>query len=821
MRIFLIVCYFRIFPHSTTRMITHYLKLAWRNLRSQKLISTINILSLALGVAACLAILLFIRDEESFDTFHPEVDQLYRLAEIQSFPGTNTQQVALSMPGMGPNLHADYPEIESYTRYFNHGRQLVRHEDQYQVLENTVAVDSTFLELFHYPLRYGDPSSALDDAQGVIVKPSTAQALFGREDVVGETLELMGEPYRITGVLEGVPENTHLQFDLLFSLVSYTSEDAGFNQQFGSNYLVTYLRMNPGTDIRALEAKMPDFLLRYMPPDEGETGNVNDYYKLFFQSLPDVHLASMQVEHDYQNYRKFDRSYLQIFRMVGIFILLIAAFNFMNLMMARAAHRWKEVGVRNTVGARRGQLFQQFLTESLLFGLLAFALGLVLLQLFLPLLSQAIDRPLSTAYFIEHPLFLFFALGVTVILGLLAGIYPSFVLASQDTANILQGGQVRPGRSSFRSGLIVLQFGLAVAMIVSTLVVMRQLYFMQQTDIGFDREHVLLVDMNQRANEAFPQIKERFRQEASVLGVTASGQRLGNNFHQWGFKIRTDTVKGLTPSNVNVDYDYLDVYGIEVLAGRGFSADRPQDNGRAFVINRSLAEELGLEDPIGVQAGHSWYEDDSLGTIIGVVEDFHYNSLHYAINTLAMVVHPEWGYEEMSVKISGENIPATINRLEKIWTEMVPDWPFQYAFLDDHFKTLYRTDQQMKAVVSIMAALAILIACMGLFGLAAITTQRRIKEIGVRKILGASTLQILITISGKFVRLILLAFLLFSPVAWYFLQVWLEGFAYRIDLNIWMFLIGGAMALLIALMTLSFHALRSARANPVEALRYE
>ncbi len=812
---------FRKARKSTLYMITHYFKLAWRNMLAQKLFAGINILSLALGIAACLAIFLFIRDEESFDGFHAGKENIYRLNEIQSFPGTNTQHVALSMPGMGPNLNKDYPEIEAYARYHNHGRQLVTNGDAEQMVQPAVGVDSTFLEMFNFPLLFGDPATALDQPNGVVIRRSTARALFQKEDVLGRSIELMGEPYQVTGVFDDLPENSHLQFDLLFSLTSYTSEDPGYNQRFGSNYLVTYLQMRPGTDIAALEAKMPEFLLRYMPPEEGQTGDVNDLYKVYFQSLPEVHLASTHVEHDYQNYRKFNGQYLTVFRWVGLFILLIAAVNFMNLMTARASHRWKEVGVRKTIGARRRQLFQQFLSESLLLGLIAFGFALVLDSVLLPLLNPLIDRELSLQYFLAEPGFLFVAFGLTLSMSLLAGIYPSLYLSSYRAVDILKGGDVKTQRSIFRSSLVVLQFGLAIALIVASLIVLNQLSYMQNKDIGFNKDHILLVNMNRTANRVFPQLKEELNREANVLGVTAAGQRLGNNFHQWGFKVRTDSVRAITPSNVHVDYDYLDVYGIELLEGRGFSKERPKDNGRSFVINESLARELGLEDPVGTLAGHEFYDNDSLGTIIGVTRDFHFNSLHYAINTLAMVVHEDWGFEELSVKISGDDIPAGIASVERIWNKMVPDWPFQYSFLDEHFETLYRSDKQMQSVVAIMACLAILIACMGLFGLAAITTERKIKEIGIRKILGASPGQILVQISGSFARLVLIAFLCFSPLTWWLMRRWLEQFAYRIDISIWVFLLGGGTALLIAMLTISYHALRSARANPVESLRYE
>jgi putative ABC transport system permease protein len=802
-------------------MFRNYLKVALRNSWKNKLVTFINLFSLAFGIAACLVIYLFIDDERSFDEFHHKKENIYRLNEVQSFPGTNTQHVALSMPGMGPNIHKDYPEVRQYTRFWGRGRRLYEKGDRRYLVEKTAAVDSTFFDLFDFELISGNTATALDEPNSLILTESIAQRFFGEEDPVGQSLELQGDPFQITGLMKDVPETSHLQFDALISITTFTRQDPGLNQQFGSNFMVTYLEMEPGTDMQAFESKMPDFLLRYMPPNEESADDVNDFYKIYYQPLEEVHLASMDVEHDYHNYRKFNGSYLQVFTLVGLFILLIACFNFMNLIIARASHRWKEVGVRKAVGALKTQLFAQFLVESVVLGVSAFFLAFLLNLAFIPLLNLLIERQLSLLYFLDHPLLLVLAFLLSLLLGLLAGLYPSFYLASHKTIKVLKGGDIKARNSVFTSGLVVLQFGLAIGMIVSTLIVVQQLWYMQNKDIGFNKDHIMLVGMNEEANQVFGTLKEEILKSSYVEGVTASGQRIGNNFHQWGFKLRTDSIVGLTPSNVNVDYDYFEVYEIDIKAGRGFSREYAQDNGYSFVINESFAEELGIENPIGVAAGHSWYPDDSLGSIIGVVEDFNFNSLHYDINTLALVVHPDWGYDELSVRISGENVPAAIRDVERTWNELVPSWPFQYSFLDEHFQELYRSDQQMESVVSIMTILAILIACMGLFGLAAITTERKIKEIGIRKILGASMGNIMSNLSRNFAMLIIIAFVIFTPLTYLMMGRWLENFAYRVEIQWWVFLLGGALAFGIALLTISYHIIRSARANPVEALRYE
>ena len=625
------------------------------------------------------------------------------------------------------------------------------------------------------------------------------------------------QTFKITGVLDNVTENSHLQFDVLLSMATVTSQNPEFNDRWGSNFLNTYLLLEPNVDIVNLESKFDDFLIRHM---DDET--ITDRYKLFLQPLKEVHLVSMDIEHDYNNYRKFNGKYLDVFTLVGIFILIIASVNFMNLTTARASHRWKEIGVRKSVGAQKTQLFFQFILESVLLSLCALAVGVLLNILFIPLLNVLVDRQLTLLTLVHNPLFSIIVVGISLSLGLIAGLYPSLYMAAFKTVNILKGAQKVTNKSFFKSSLIIVQFGLAVAMIVSTLIVVKQLNFMKSKDIGFDTEQMLLIEMNNEANDKFDVLKQELKSSSHVLGVTASGQRIGNNFHQWGFKAKTDTgIYVMTPSNVHVDYDYLDVYGIKLKDGRGFSKEYGTDNGLAFVINEALAEELALDKPVGTSVGHSWYPDDSLGSIIGVTENFNFNSLHHKVNTLALVVHPDWGYNEMSVKIQGNNAQKAIEEIRSIWKSQVTDWPFEYTFLDEHFSDLYKSDQQMSSVVTIMAVLAILIACMGLFGLAAITTERKIKEVGIRKVLGASIGHITYVLSKDFLTLVVTAFVLASPITYFLLEKWLENFAFRVSIGFTLFIFGGLAALVIALATMSYHIVKSALGNPVKALRYE
>ncbi|MBV6647053.1 MAG: ABC transporter permease [Cyclobacteriaceae bacterium] len=796
-------------------MLINYLKYSLRNIQKHKGFSAINALSLSIGIAACLVIFLFIQDEVSFDSMHSK--NVYRLCEVQSFPGTNTQKVALTMAGMGPTMTELFPEVSDFTRFWNYGNQLIKAGDKNLVVEKVVAVDTSFFNVFDFPLRYGDPIGVINQPFDAVLSVETALKLFGREDVVGEVFRSGDEQFMVRGVMEDVPGNSHLQFDMVIAISSYTRDNENFDRQFGSNYLNTYLVLNENVDLAQMATKFPDFLL-----ENSGREDITERYKLFVQPLDEVHLRSTDIEHDYNNHRKFNGEYIRIFVLVGIFILLIASVNFMNLTTARASGRAKDVGVRKSVGAVRAQVFSQFLVESAFLAFMAFILAVLLTVIALPFLNDLIDRQLSLISFLVDPWLPLVIVGMVLLLGLLAGLYPSVYLSSFRPVVVLKGLKVYEKKSIFRSSLVVLQFSLALGMIVGTLVVVRQLMYMKNKDIGFSKDHILLVNLNEQASEHYEQIKDELLKKSTVVGVTASGQRLGNNFHQWGFKVRKDTgIVNVTPSNVFVDYNYLDIYEIKLLQGRTFSRDYATDDGLAYIINESFAKELGLDDPIGQTAGHGWYPDDSLGSIIGVVEDFNFNSLHYKVNTLSMVVHSSWGYSEMSVKLNGQNIQQGIKDVEEVYNQFVTDYPIKYEFLDDHFQQLYRSDAQMASVVTIMAILSISVGFMGLFGLASITIQRRVKEVGIRKVMGATVPDLMSLLTKNFVVLVLMSFVLAVPITYILLSQWLENFAYRITISPFTFVLGGAMSLLVALVTVSFHVIKAAYSNPIESLKYE
>jgi len=801
---------------NTASMFKNYFKAAWRNMLKHKSFSTINVMSLAIGIAACMVIYLFIQDEKSFDAFHSKRDNLYRLCEIQRFPGTNTQNVALTMPGMGPTLQKEFPEVKSYTRFWTFAEQLVEVGEKKVMTEKMVGVDSTFFQLFDFPVLQGEKSQMITDKSHAVITASLAMKIYGKLEVIGESFEVDGDRWTINGILEDIPENSHLQFDMAVWTHSIRDDIKGLDSEFNGNYMNTYLWLTASADTESMLQRFPDFMRR-------ATGNeeIDDIYKIYLQPLADVHLASSTIEHDYNNYRKFNGEYLEVFVLIGILILIIAAVNFTNLTTARAANRAKEVGVRKSVGAHKNQLVYQFMFESIMLAFMSLIIALGLALLFLPFLNHLIDRELSLMIFL-NPTLVGLVLAIVLGLGVLAGLYPSFYLSAFNPAMVLKGINVSEGKSYLRSGLVVVQFSLALAMIVSTLVVTQQLMFIKNKDIGFEKDHIMLISMNEEANDKYDQLKAALIQESNILGVAGSGQRLGNNFHQWGFKAKRDSgIVNITPSNVLVDYDYLDVYGIKLLAGRDFSKEYAEDDGLSFIINKSFAKELGFDDPIGRKVGHAFYDNDSLGTIIGVTEDFHFNSLHHKVNNLSMVIHSGWNFHELSVKINGSNVAQSVDDVERIYSQFVSKYPLKYEFLDDHFEELYKADDQMGSVVTIMAVLSIFIGCMGLFGLASIAIKRRVKEIGIRKVMGASLSQLMILLSKSFAIMIVIAFVLATPLTYIFLTGWLENFAYRVAINPLVFVVGIILALAIAMLTVSFHVIKAVYANPVKSLKYE
>lgn len=801
-------------------MLQNYMKIALRNLLKNRVHSIVNITGLAVAIASSLLLFTFAEHELSFDRFHPDHENIYRVNEIQSLPGITPQKVALTMYPLAAAMKDEYPQVLETARTWRIESLYMTMNDKEVFLEKPRHVDQSYLQLFEFGWIAGDRQQALTAPNSIVLTRQSATKLAGNQEnfdgqLIGSQLKVNDSTYyQITGIVETPPSQSHLQFDALISISTFDSEDR--RDSWGSNYVVSYIKVVPGTDIAALEATFPAFLSKYAGDDTA------DIIKLFLQPFSDIHLGSSGITHDYQNAKKFNRTYITIFLLISGLILLIAAINFMNLSTAQSAIRAREIGIRKTIGAHRRQLAAQFLGESLLLTIIAAFLALGLAELSLPWLNNLSDRTLSLDL-LGSPSRLALMAAVIVGYGLLAGLYPAMILSSFKPSSVLKGslpgagGSSRRNKGSLRNALIVSQFAITIALIVGTLIALQQLHYIRGQELGFNKDQVLLIPMNQTANQQYETLKNELQRLSSVQGVTASWQRLGNNFHQMGSRFE-GSEEHWSLSHNTVDFNFLSFYGINLIAGREFSPEVSSDKGSAYIINEKLAKKLGWEEPVGKGAKLAWLEE--MGTVIGVMEDFHFNSLHHQIEPMMLSIQ-DWSFDELSLRISMDDPQQTIADIGDVWRRMVPDRPFEYTFLNDHINDLYRNDQQAGTTIALIAGLAIIIACMGLFGLSSIVTLQRTKEIGIRKVLGASPGGLIAMLCKQFALLIVVAFLLSVPFSWWLMNNWLQDFAYRISIGVGVFVFAGLAALAVGLLTVSYHALRTVQVNPVRALRYE
>jgi putative ABC transport system permease protein len=799
-------------------MFKNYFKTAWRNLWKNKIYSSINIIGLAIGMAAFIIIMLFVSYERSFDSFNKK--NIYRLNEVQKFEGmVAAQKVALTMFPMAPTLKAEFPEIKNYTRINAANNTPLNYGDKKVFIKKICFVDSTFLNLFDFKLLNGDRKSVLEKKNSIVLTKATAENLFGKENPIGKVLVNYNRDTTtllVTGVLDNVPQNSQLQFDALVPFS--TIEKPDWMNQWGGNWLNTYLELAPNTNVAELEKKLPAYLKRHLSNDNWKN------YELFLLPLKNVHGGATDIGLDSFNYQQFDESYTNIFFIIALIVLLIACINFMNLSTARSAERAKEVGVRKSIGAFRWQLSLQFITESVVLSFMAAAVAVVLVIIFLPAVNHLSQRELAFPLFSSWKLFLSLLTGATV-LGIVTGIYPAFYLSSFRPVKVLKGSvQTGRNKSMLRNVLVVGQFACAIFLIIATTFAIKQLHYMQNRPTGFDRGEVVDVSLQNGTSDKYNILKKDLLQNTLVKGVTASQDILGSHLDQSGIQFKGDgPLRHLTSTRLIVDPDYIKVYNIPLAAGRNFSSDG-SGNGKEYIINEKLAKELlkddsskaGMESLIGKQFGF-----DSLGYIVGIARDFNFNSLHNKIETMFMFNQKDWGYGNMSVKINGNKEKEALAFLGSVWKKDCADTPFDYQFLDDHFNELYRSDSQISTIVGTLAILAIIISCLGLFGLASYAAERRTKEVGIRKVLGASLQNLVVLLSKDFLKYVLIAALIALPLSWFSVHKWLQDYAYRIDMSWWIFFSAVFVAMLIAFATISFQAIKAAVANPVKSLGTE
>lgn len=799
-------------------MLKNYIKIAWRNLIKNKAYSVINIGGLAIGMSCFLLIAMFIKNELSYDSYHEKEDRIYRVVHHSSPDSSEDRWIWGNAP-VGPALKADFPEVVEKVQFSGRSDILLEYNDRSFQEGNCFYMDASAFEVFTWPLISGNPETALEAPYSIVLTESTAKKYFGNEDPMGKAIDGIGGRandgvYTVTGVMKDLPANSHFTFDVLMSMSSFYQTRPEIFDAWGYVDFYTYFLVDGNFDQQAFQAKMPAFLERNRPQEDAEY-----YYGLSFEPLNEAYLKSKAAR---QPGITGSLSNIYIFAIIGLFILIIASINFMNLATARSLERAKEVGIRKVIGAHKKGLVYQFLGESMVMVLLASLIGLGLVFLFLPGMREITGKPFSTAELYDISTLLTYG-GMALLIGMLSGVYPAFVLSGFKPSSVLKGVfRTSQSGNRLRKGLVIFQFSLSIALIASTVIVFFQLSFMLDKNLGFDREQQLVIDFNWDGEvlDNMETIKSEFMSLPEVVSVAGSRTVPGAHFPAAGTNIETQEgqMEHFEPFLYEIDFDFIPHYEIEVVAGRPYSRNFVTDSTQAMVVNESAARSFGYADPQQI-IGKRFEQWGREGTIVGVVKDFNYLSLHQKVAPLALR-YSQYG-KYLSLKVKSDNMQQAITNIQSKWSEMAPHRPFLYSFLDQSFNEQYEADFKFKNLFTIFSFLAILIACLGLLGLATYSAVQRTKEIGVRKVLGAEVSSIAVLLSKDFMKLVLLAILIATPFSWYAMSQWLNDYAYQIDIHWWVFAMSGGIALAIAIVTVSFQAIKSARANPIKSLRTE
>jgi putative ABC transport system permease protein len=787
----------------------NYAKTAWRKIRREKVYAAINIAGLAVGLACAVLTLLYVRQELRFDQYHARKDRIFRL--VSKLQGASYDAIA-KVPGPWAEAALkELPDIERTVRFFFLNETLVSRGGKRFYEEGGFYADPSVFDVFSFPLLKGNPATALTAPGSVVVTERFARKYFGDEDPLGASLTFdTKDEYLITGVIRNVPAESHFTFDFLVSMASYT--DTARRDDWRWLQFYTYLLLKDGASPGAIAEKFPQILRRNLPESEAVR------YTAFLQPLTDIHLRSRLFREMSPN---SDIGTVTIFSAVALFILLIACINFMNLTTARAATRMKEVGVRKVAGASRPQLVRQFLGESVLMSGIAFAGALGVIAFLLPVFNSLTARSL-VLFEARQAGFLAAMAGLALAVGLASGAYPAFVLSASKPAAVLKGRTRGIGGGLLRKGLVVFQFGVSALLMIATGVVHDQLGYIQKKGAGFDQDQLIIVPMRDQGMKArYEAVKHELAGVPGVVAVAASGNLPGGG--DWGIPYVPEGIPRDKIPDIRilaVDLDFVATYRFGLAAGRGFSPDHPGDATGAFLINEEAARQLGWTDAVGKTIGMPTIQR-APAPVVGVLKDFHFRSLHEKIGPILLFIPPAEWMTVFSVRIRPENIPATLAALERKWRELDPAHPFTYAFLDERFARLYQSERRMGRLLDYVAALAVLVACLGLFGLATYSAERRTKEIGVRKVVGASAKSIVVLLSMEFTRLVAAGYVIAVPFVYYAMSRWLQGFAYRMSLGPGPFVAAGLAALAVAWLAVAFQSIRAALANPTESLRYE
>ena len=808
-------------------MIKNYLKIAYRNLVKYKFISFINIFGLTVGLACCMLILTYIINELSYDKHHPNADRVYRVTRTFLNPETRAVSLTLSTisPPFAPLLKNDFGEIEDLTRTLSNGTTPMIYKEKMFTESNVMFADDHFFNFFKADVVKGDPKKSLADPFSVMMTEEMARKYFGSEDPMNKMIRInMGNyfDFKVSGVYKAFPSNMHFHPEIMISFATLNDSliygVQNLRTNWGNNSFFTYIRLPNHYDPKKLEARFPAFVDKHMPsgpkykPSQGTT--------LGLQKLTDIHLRSHT---DYEAEENGDIKRVYIFSAIALFILLIGCINYMNLSTSRSTLRAKEIGIRKVAGAERKEIVLQFLSESILVSYVSFVMAIVLTWLALPWLNKISGQQLTIDILLKWQIIVPLLL-IPFVVGIISGIYPALFMSSFQPIKVLKGFLKTGGGISFRKALVTLQFAISIILIIATGVVFWQMRYMQNKILGFDKEQIVTLPYTTLLNDKYDAFRNELLSNASIKNVGRSSRiPTGRLLDAMG--ARMESADTLAPVNADIKYvaadqDFISTYGVKVVAGRNFSRDYSLDTS-AFLINEAAAKILGFknyEDAIGKNFGYG----NRRGKLIGVFNDFHFESLHQKITPLVIFVPRGPGaYGNISIKITGSNTSGVLDRIESTWKNFLPESPYQYTFLDENFARLYEAEQRQKTLLIIFASLAIFIACLGLFGLSAFAILQRLKEIGIRKVLGADMSTIVALLSKDFLKLVAFAAIPAFVVSWYFMNKWLEDFAYRISMPWWMFLTAGILAAVIALITISFQAIKAALTNPVKSLRTE
>jgi putative ABC transport system permease protein len=799
-------------------MFKNYLKTAIRNLWKKKSFSLINIVGLALGIAVSLLMLLFVFNEVSYDKFNDNSENIYRIALK-----IDAQGRILSIPSapapFGPALVEQFPEVLNTGRLRGTGGRIISYEDKLFEESRIYFADPGIFDIFTIEVVQGNEKTFLDAPNSVVLTEEMADKYFGREEPLGKTLKWNDEDvYTVTGVVKNMPESSHFKFNFLASLssLSRTFDDPMSWMGFNFN---TYLQLQDRASLEGLEQKYYTLLMDNMPE---QIKQLDVKIELFLQPLTSIHLHS-HLEGEMEP--SGNVAYIWIMATIAFFILLIACINFMNLSTAQSARRAKEVGMRKVLGADRKKLIAQFLGESMLLGFISLCIALLLIQVLLPLFNQLVLKELTFKPLQDWWIVLGL-LAVTLLVGVMAGAYPAFFHSSFMPMDVFRSRfKAGKGHRFFRNGLVTFQYVVSIALICCTIVVFFQLRHVKNYDLGFDKDQVMVMYLSGQLDSQYETFKSEVLRLPGVVRTSCSSTLpgFGRSETYFAFEDFNQGQPQVLPF-VEADEDYLDTLGIELSAGRNFSREFSADE-KAVLLNETLVKQLGWENPIGKEVNMTDMAEDEQGfiqvpyTVIGVVKDFHFDSLREKIRGYVIKMPGEVG--RIAVKIRPESVSETIRSIDKIWKQMNPAYPFDYSFLDDSFDRMYRTEQRMGKIFFSFSLIAIFVACLGLFGLASFTTEQRTKEIGIRKVLGASVPNVVVLLSKEFTRWVILANVIAWPVAYYAMFTWLKNFAYRISLGVWVFVLSGLIALGIALLTVSVKSIKAATSNPIDSLRYE